>query len=284
MPHYLDPKTDTTFKKIFGERAKLLKSFLNAMLPLPEDGLIESLEYLSNEQAPEIPTFKHSIVDVRCTDQQGRIFIVEMQIDWMNHFMQRLLFSTSKAYVRQLQKGENYKLLNPVYGLGLLAQAFDKDSEEWYHHYKIINVKQPEREIKGLQWVFVEIPKFKASNLSQKKLQVLWLKFLKLNEKQQTVDPELYQVPEIKDALELLEESAYTPGELEAYDKYWDNISTEKTMMESREERGREAGMAVAKIGMAKKMFAKGMSLEQVHEITELSLDLLKTLNSTVEK
>ena len=51
----LDPKVDLAFKRVFGERANLLKSFLNAVLPLPDDGLIESLEYLTPEQVPELP-------------------------------------------------------------------------------------------------------------------------------------------------------------------------------------------------------------------------------------
>src|SRR5689334_3943754 len=132
MPRYLDPKSDVVFKKIFGQHPHLLKSFLNAVLPLPENGLIESLEYLPVEQVPIIPTFKYTIVDVKCVDQQGRIFIVEMQIQWVANFMQRMLFGTSSAYVKQLEKGEKYDLLNPVYGLGLLASVFDQDSSDWY--------------------------------------------------------------------------------------------------------------------------------------------------------
>ena len=31
---YLDPKNDLTFKKVFGEHPHLLRSFLNALLPL----------------------------------------------------------------------------------------------------------------------------------------------------------------------------------------------------------------------------------------------------------
>jgi predicted transposase/invertase (TIGR01784 family) len=130
MPRYLDPKSDVVFKKIFGQHPRLLKSFLNAVLPLPVDGLIENLEYLAFEQIPVIPTFKHTIVDVKCTDQQGRIFIVEMQIQWVPSFMQRMLFGASQAYVRQLEKGEKYEYLNPVYGLGILATAFDHDTED----------------------------------------------------------------------------------------------------------------------------------------------------------
>jgi len=54
---YLDPKNDLVFKKVFS-RARLLKSFLNALLPLAEP--VESLEYLQAELVPEIPGMKHS--------------------------------------------------------------------------------------------------------------------------------------------------------------------------------------------------------------------------------
>jgi hypothetical protein len=34
MAHYLDPKNDFIFKRIFGEHPDLLISFLNALMPL----------------------------------------------------------------------------------------------------------------------------------------------------------------------------------------------------------------------------------------------------------
>ena len=41
MPtRYLDPRVDIAFKRVFGEHAHLLRSLLNALLPLPEDGQI----------------------------------------------------------------------------------------------------------------------------------------------------------------------------------------------------------------------------------------------------
>ena len=46
---YLDPKNDLTFKKVFGEHPHLLRSFLNAQLPLGPDQQIVSLEYLTPE-------------------------------------------------------------------------------------------------------------------------------------------------------------------------------------------------------------------------------------------
>lgn len=283
MSRYLDPKSDVVFKKIFGQHPHLLKSFLNAVLPLPENGLISSLEYLPNEQVPTIPTFKYTVVDVKCTDEQGRVFIVEMQIQWTDSFKQRILFNASKAYVRQLEKGEDYDLLRPVYGLGLLNTTFDPDDAHWYHHYKIVNVQKPAVEIKDLQLIFIELPKFKANNYRDRKLQVLWLRFMsELNEKVNQVPNDWLEVPEIKQAIDLAEEAAYTPAELADYDRYWDAISIEKTLVSSAlregEERGVLKGVLKTQQALAGKLMAKGMTLEAIAELMDLSLDEVSNL------
>ena len=49
---YLDPKADLTFKKIFGEHKDLLISLINALLPLNDDEMVESVEYLPPELVP----------------------------------------------------------------------------------------------------------------------------------------------------------------------------------------------------------------------------------------
>jgi predicted transposase/invertase (TIGR01784 family) len=299
MSRYLDPKTDIVFKKIFGQHPHLLKSFLNAVLPLPEDGLIDSLEYLPSEQVPVIPSFKYTIVDVRCTDQKGRIFIVEMQIQWTTGFMQRMLFNASKAYVNQLEKGEDYHLLMPVYGLGLINTEFDPNPADWYHHYTMINVEKPQAQIKDLQLIFIELPKFKAQNRRDKKLSVLWLRFMsELNDKTKYIPNEWLDVPEIKEASDLAEEAAYTPSELVAYDKYWDAISIEKTLvgnaLKEGEAIGEERGIAIGEergiaIGEEKgieettkkivfRLFAKNKSCEEITELTGFDIEKIKEL------
>ena len=111
---YLDPRNDLTFKKVFGEHPDLLISFLNALMPFAsEDDYIESVEYLPAEIVPETPFSKDSIVDVRCLDKQGRQFIVEMQMYWTDDFLQRVLFNSSKAYVRQLDREDAIPTCSP---------------------------------------------------------------------------------------------------------------------------------------------------------------------------
>ena len=180
MSRYLDPKADVVFKKIFGDHPHLLKSFLNAVLPLPEDGTILELSYLPTESVPQLPTHKRTIADVRCTDERGRVFIVEMQIEWTDSFKQRLLFEAGQAFVKQIKKGEEYHLLEPVYGLGLVATTFDHQTPCWYHHYQLVNIEKPAREIiEHLQLVFIELPKFPVSSKNEKQLRLLWLRFMR---------------------------------------------------------------------------------------------------------
>ena len=275
MSRYLNPRSDLVFKKIFGQRTDLLISFLNSLLPLPADGQIESLEYLSAEQIPTLPVLKRTIVDVKCTDQQNRMFIVEMQMEWSSSFMERMLYGASQAYVKQLHKGEQYKYLKPVYGLGLLVENFDKESNEYYHHYKIVNVENTSRTIAGLQFVFIELSKFKPKAFSEKKLQVLWLRFLsEINEQTSVVDPELLAIPEIREAIELSEESAYTEKELATYELYWDTVSLEKTLLSEREALGAEK----QKIEIAKNLLVEGLPIDMIIKVTGLSEAEVKAL------
>ncbi len=130
-----------------------------------------------------------------------------------------------------------------MYGLGLIASEFDPDPDHWYHHYKIVNVQKPAIEIKDLQLVFIELPKFKSKTYREKKLKVLWLRFMsEINEKTQTVSEEWLEAPEIKEALSLAEEAGYTPEQLETYDRYWDAVSTERTLITGFYESGLKEG------------------------------------------
>ncbi|MFA1688648.1 PD-(D/E)XK nuclease family transposase [Candidatus Rickettsia barbariae] len=49
------------------------------IMRLLEELRIINLEYISNEQAPDLGQNKRSIVDVKVRDNSGNIYIVEMQ-------------------------------------------------------------------------------------------------------------------------------------------------------------------------------------------------------------
>ena len=230
---YLDPKADLTFKRVFGEHPDLVMSLLNALLPLAPGQEVIKIEYLPVELVPDNPLRKNSIVDVRCRDNRGRIFLVEMQMIWSPEFKQRVLFNASKAYMRQLKSGEQYELLQPVYSLNLVNDIFEPNlNNEYYHYYRLVHMEHTDRVIEGLHLVFVELPKFTPHNYSERKMQVLWLRYLtEINEQTREVPEELLANPELKKSVNAFEESAFTDAQLAGYEKFWDIISIEKNIV-----------------------------------------------------
>ena len=260
MKRYLDPKNDLVFKRVFGEHPEVLRAFLNEVLPLQEDEKIQSLEYLTPEQTPDIPVLKHTIVDVKCRDQRGRQFIVEMQMEWTTAFKQRVYFNTCKAYVRQLERGQQYELLQPVFGLSIINDIFERDTSDYYHHYKTVNIRNIEKEIKGLQFVFIELPKFHYED--KKPGLGAWLRYLRETGDRDGAPLGLASYgSEMKVALELAEVAAYSTDELRAYDRYWDAVSTEKTLISGKLEEGFQKGMEKGMEKGIEKGIEKGMEL-----------------------
>ena len=313
---YLDPKADLTFKLVFGEHKDLVMSLLNALLPLEPDGQIVSVEYWPSELVPENPGKKDSVVDVRCEDQQGRQFIVEMQLYWNQYFKNRVLLNASKAVVKQLKEGEGYNLIHPVYCLNLINDiGFESEPDEFYHDYAIVNVAHSDRIIEGLRFVFVELPKFankrvqsdarissvereqtrpkvkfRPESIAEKKMAVLWLRFLtEINKKTEEAPAELLENEATRKALSIVEKSAMSEDQLYAYDKFWMAVTDEEGFLEARYSRGLREGRAEAKaeaeakarqekLDSARKMKAKGFSADDIVDIIGITPEELKTL------
>jgi len=242
MAKYLDPKADLTFKKIFGEHKNLVISLLNALLPLKDDERVESIEYWPAEKIPDrTEAEKYSIVDVCCKDNKKREFIVEMQMSWTESFKKRVLLNASKAYVAQTAKGMKYSGLQPVYALNFVNAIFLEDVDDYYHYYHLVHDKYTDRVIDGLHLIFVELPKFKPQSFSERKMQVLWLRFLtEINENTKEVPAELKENAEVNQALEIVEIAAFSDEEMRAYDKFWDRVSTQRTYEEEIKQKAEE--------------------------------------------
>ena len=281
---YLDPKADLTFKLVFGEHPDLVMSLLNALLPLDDDGQIASVEYMTPEMVPDNPGKKDSVVDVRCIDEKGRQFIVEMQLYWNEFFQQRVLLNASKAVVRQLKKGEDYNLIQPVYCLNLVNDVgFESGPDEFYHDYAIVNVEHSDRIIEGLRFVFVELPKFQPKTIVEKKMAVLWLRFLtEISGNTEDAPAELLENELTSKALSIVEKSAMSEAQLYAYEKFWMGITDEKGFLEARYNKGRAEGRAEGKKEAnrenARKMKKLGMTADVISQVTGLPKEEIKDL------
>lgn len=273
---YLNPKADLTFKLVFGEHKDLMMSLLNALLPLAENAPITSIEYETPEMIPEKYGGKNSVVDVRCKDALGHQFLVEMQMSWDDEFKKRIIMNASKAVLKQVGKAELFTLIQPVFSLNLLNDKMKGEApDEFYHDYAILNVDHPERSLDYLRFVFVELPKFKPRNIMEKKMAVLWLRFLtEINEDTQEAPAELLENDDIRKALSIVEKSAMSEAQLYAYERFWDEVNRNQVLNESHYKKGMENGITE----VAKKMKQKGLPSELISEMTGLSAKEIEIL------
>ena len=276
---YFSPVTDITFRKVFGEHIDLAASLLKAFLPLEDGRVITDIQYVPPEMMPENPLRKNSIVDVRCEDSAGTTFLVEMQLNWDSDFMQRVVFNTSKAYVKQLDKGKPFHLLQPVYSLNFVQGDLHKGLSEWYHPYQLVHVYHSDRVFDGLSIVFAEMGKYQQLEVKGHTKKDLWMRyFTEMTEKTRKPAPELLADPEVAKAIELLEVINYNEAEQEIYDRYWDAVSVEATWKSIGWRDGEKAGVEKEKRQLALNMLAEGFEPAVVAKITSLTIEEIQKM------
>ena len=118
-----------------------------------------------------------------------------------------------------------------------------------------------------------------------------------LNSLQSLNEDELIQQQQYLPTTEELEISGFSDAELRAYDKFWDSVSVERTLIDDSYQKGKEKGKeeGIAE-GMAKgraegkheantetaqRLLAMGLSAEQVAKATQLSLEIIKNLSNS---
>ena len=114
-----------------------------------------------------------------------------------------------------------------------------------------------------------------------------------LNTLQSLNEDELIQQQQYLPTTEELEISGFTDAELRAYDKFWDSVSVERTLLDDRYQKGMEEGMEKgmekgraegkheANTETAQRLLAMGLSAEQVSKATQLPLEIIKNLSNT---
>ena len=280
---YLDPKADLTFKKIFGNHPARLISLLNALLPLSEEEQIHEIKYLPTELVPENNSYRYAITNILCTDAKSNKFCVVIRIEWSDAFQQRVQFLASELYVNPAIKQVKYFAQYPTYSLNLINDIFAHDTPDFIHNYRIVHDKDSNKVIEGLHFTFIELPKFTPHSIADKRMMVLWLRFLtEINSDTKEIPADLLNDPEIGKAVEELEISGFSDAELWVYDKFWDSVSVERTLIDDSYQKGIEKGieksMNQRSLEIARKMLAKGMDEAMVMDMTGLTAEEIKQM------
>eukprot|EP00919_Chromeraceae_sp_WS-2016_P057585 GHVR01136511.1.p1 GENE.GHVR01136511.1~~GHVR01136511.1.p1 ORF type:complete len:153 (+),score=14.15 GHVR01136511.1:1279-1737(+) len=143
--------------------------FINDILELKANEQIKSVEFLPTIQ---VAYKKQSILDVLCKDENGVQIIVEMQVSPTKVFEKRGQYHAAKAYSGQLNSGSGkdgrYENLKEVIFIAITDCIVFKDKEE-YKSNVILNKDSHERCLRDFSFTFIELPKFKKSNINELK-------------------------------------------------------------------------------------------------------------------
>ncbi|MDR1335687.1 MAG: Rpn family recombination-promoting nuclease/putative transposase [Tannerella sp.] len=302
MIRYLDPKYDLTFKRVFGEHKHLCISLINSMLPPDENREAVEIEYVTGEMIPQLDALKYSVMNVRCTDSYGQRFAVKIQMEWTGSFENRVLPDASNACIVQLDRTQKYRMPYPVYAIFFVNAIFEKSPEmkdEYYHHYKTVNVWRTKRRIDGLELILIELPKFKPYTCVMREQHKLWLRFLtEINERTDGVPSELLSDACIRKAIQYVDVNACNKSQLLTYDQAkMDVMTAVSALSETKEEgiriglakglakrlaKGRAEGRAEAAAKIAVNLLKSGMSPEEVHKFTELPPEEIRKLKDGI--
>ncbi|MBK8562746.1 MAG: Rpn family recombination-promoting nuclease/putative transposase [Saprospiraceae bacterium] len=268
---FVDIKNDIAFRKIFGNEQKSapLISFLNAALELEGDKRVVSVTLTNPNLFPRIAGEKASILDVRATDQAGRKFVVEMQLAEKDGFDKRVQYYLSRDYSMQINRGEDYPLLNPAYFIGILDFEFSKNGH--YHtRHLILDKTTNEHLLKDIEFSFVELPKFQLGLDDLETPIDKWAYFIKHAEELNFIPDYANEDEGLKTAFVEADKHNWSKDDLIAYDNASIAEQDERGKITAAEKkRAKEIARELKKNGVDKEIIknSTGLSDEEIVEL-----------------
>lgn len=276
---YISLLTDFGFKRIFGTdlNKDLLINFLNSLFNGEE--VIKDVKYLNSENVGDVFTERKAIFDVYCENEQGEKFIVEMQNAYQTFFKDRSLFYSTFPIREQAPKGSDWNFcLKKVYVVALLNfkmsdEAFD--ASDTIHTIALMDTKTNKVFNAKLMFKYVEVGRFDKTDEELTSLSDKWMFVLKnlsrLNNRPSSLREKIFS--RLFDTAAI---ARFTPIELREYEDSLKAYRDIKNSLDTAEAKGREEGINIANLAIAKRMLSDGMDMELVLKYTGLTEKQIK--------
>ena len=283
---YINPYTDFGFKLLFGTDMNkyLLVSFLNALLFGKE--VIKNVTYLNTEHLGTQEYDRRAVFDVYCENDKGEKILVEMQRGEQQFFKDRSVYYATFPIREQAPRGEWDYELKSVYVIGILNFIFqDCESDYFHHQVKLVDLYTQEVFYDKLTFIYLEMPKFNKRESELATMFDKWM-FVLRNLANLLERPRALQERVFKRLFDAAEIAAFTPQRRSEYWESLKNYRDWKNVLDTNmkksyikgHELGRAEGSKETAMASAKKMKSKGYAIEDIAEITGLSLDSIREL------
>jgi len=251
-----------------------LKQFIKAVTHLTDDDLTK-VEVKNPKLTKVNVGDKDFNVDVNVTTNTGDRINIEMQVKNHPGFIERMVSYNARNYSSQLERGEDYVQLREAISIVIVNFSMFDDTDEFYEHI-LFRRKNEKVFTTAQQFIIIDLTKISETPSDAKEH---WASLFKAKSKEE-LDMLSQGNDEISSAADKLadlsaDEDARYWAEMrhrgKMLRKTLENVAREEGREEGREE---ERAKAVnEKLEIAKNLLAKGISNEDVADITDLDLE-----------
>ena len=258
-----------------------------------EDVKIEEL--LESEGNQDSSNDKFNRVDIKAKNSKGDIIIVEVQLTRQFYFLQRILYGVSKAITEHIEIGQMYDKVKKVYSINIVYFDLGKGSDYLYHGKTVftgvhtndlleVNTKEAEElRMRVPHDIFPEYYIIRVNEFNSVATTPIeeWLDYLKNNRIKDDTS-----TPGLREARKKLLYMTMTDKERKAYDDHMDDIMVQNDMFYTAKIEGRAEGRAEGRtegerdkaFAIACKMKEKGLPLEDIRDLTGLTIEEIERL------
>ena len=293
---------DWAIKRLLRNKANfgILEGFLSELLG--EDVIIENL--LESEGNQQTAINKLNRVDLMVKNTKGELLIIEVQSDYTQDYLLRILFGISKLIVDTMDKGMEYGKIKKVISVNIVY--FDLGSGRDYvykggttfigeHEKDILTLSPQEQKLfktEKIEKIYPEIYLIKVNKFNELAKDPLdeWIRFLK--DEYVKDDTNARGLKEAKRQIDILklnkEEMIAYENDEDAWRDYASSMSTSFAAGEMKgeaqgkkigEKIGEEKGIKMKAFEMAKNCIDDGMSVEKTSKLTGLSEDEVRNIS-----
>ena len=272
---------DWAIKRLLRNKANfgILEGFLSELLS--EDIRIESiLESESNKQTAEN---KANRVDLLVQNSKGELIIIEVQSDYMQDYLMRMIFGTSKLVIDNMEAGMMYGKVKKIISVNIVYFDLGHGEDYIYHgstrfigmnKNDVLNLSRQEQIVYHTEQIAKIYPEYYIIKVNQfddiaKNTLDEWINFLKNEEVKD--DSKAKGLIEAREKLTLLK---LTEAERKDYERYIANWRDNESVMIS----NFMAGELKKQKEIARKGLDKGMNIAEIADLTGLTEEEIKDI------
>ena len=276
---------DWAMKRLLRNKANF--AVLEGLLTTLLNEKIVICRLLESESNQEDAYDKYNRVDILAENSKGELILIEIQNNNEYAYFQRMLFGTSKLVTEYINRGEGYEKVRKVYSINIVYFSLGQGKDIVYHGktefrgihngdlLELSPFQKQTFKVDAVSQLYPEYYILKVNDFNQVATTPLeeWIYYLNTGE-----IPETATAPGLHEARERLQIDQMSKGEQDAYYRHLDNIVILRDNILTERAEGRAEGEQNALRKTAKAMKQKGLSIQDISEITGLTCEEIEQL------